>query len=134
MDAWTLSFWSHELQDFTRRLDDDALFHFHQQPRSAFRSGLDFPGVEKPERDLALDQLVLQDAERRAHAVFGGRSDVDAVGGLLESRAGVFEVEALRELFLSLVQRVVDFRPIRLRNDVERGHLRLSIVAPKTSV
>src|SRR5258708_2387363 len=112
-----------ELRDLAGGFDFDALFDFDEHPRRALRSGLGRAYVEEAQRDLALDQLVLHDAERRASAILGGRRDVDAVRGFLDAGARVLEVEPLRELFLRLVQSIVDFRPVRLRNDVERGHL-----------
>src|SRR4029079_15518108 len=83
--------------------------------------------IEKPEGHLALYELVLQNAERRPRPIFGGRHDVNALARLLEAGAGGLESETLGDLFLRLIQGVVDLGPIRLRNDDERGHAPASI-------
>src|SRR5215510_5579723 len=83
-------------------------------------------GVEGLERDAALDQLALEHVEDRERPVLGVRAHLDAVLALpLDRRAGVLEVEPLRDLAGGLVERVVDLLPVDLAHDVERrvaGH------------
>src|SRR5205085_1837139 len=83
--------------------------------------------VEDLERLIALDQLLLEHLDDRLRALVGVRGDLDRVGATAgHGRAGVLEVEPLRDLAARLVDRVVDLLVVDLADDVERrvaGHL-----------
>ena len=81
---------------------------------------LGLAGVERLQRDAALDQLLLEDVEHRLRALLAVRLDLDAVLTRPRDRgADVLEVVALRDLLGGLVEGVVDLLPVDLADDVE---------------
>src|SRR6478609_1604971 len=77
-------------------------------------------GVEDLQALVALDQLVLEDAEHGTGAVVGRGRDLDRLLALpLDGRPGALEVEAVRDLPGRLAERVVDLLAVQLAHDVE---------------
>ncbi len=77
-------------------------------------------GVEDLERDLAPDQLVLEDVQHGVGAFLAVGLDLYAlIPGPGDGGADVPEVEPRADLLDRLVQRVVDFLPVELGHDVK---------------
>src|SRR3954454_22067410 len=77
-------------------------------------------GLQRLQRDVALDQLLLEDVEGGGGALLGLRGDRHALLPRLgDAGAGTPEVEPGAELLLRLVERVVDLLPVDLADDVE---------------
>src|SRR4051794_35108000 len=79
------------------RLDGDGL------PDGALGRLLDLSVVERLERHVALDELLLEDLHDRFQPVFGGRVQPDLLAAQLDGRTGVLEVEPRRDLAAGLV-------------------------------
>src|SRR5580658_10538417 len=109
----------------------DAVFDFRHDARAPFAGRFGLAHVEEPERDLALCQFLLHDRQRRRGPVLAGRVNRDRVRGLLGGRLGVFEVEALRDFLLRLVERVVDLVHLHFRDDVEARHEDRMLAKPR---
>src|SRR5204863_791138 len=74
------------------------------------------------QRLVALDQLVLEDAEYGAGPVIRRGGDLDRVVALpLDGGPGALEVEPGGDLARGLAERVVDLLAVDLADDVERG-------------
>ena len=85
------------------------------------------------ERDIALDQLGLEDVEHGPAAVLAVGLHDDVVAGEVQRRANAFEVVALGDLLLRLGEGVGDLLAVDLADDVERavGHGVFPSVAPR---
>ena len=90
---------------------------------------LDLAGLEGLQRDLALDQLLVEHLVERPQAVLGGGAQHELVVAELDGRVGVLEVEAGGRLPVGLVDRVADLLHVDFRDDVKRGH-GVSVPAP----
>src|SRR5664279_1588027 len=80
-----------------------------------------FAGIQRPQRDAPLDQLLLEDLEHRLHPLLGARLHQDLLAAELERGADVLEVVALLDLLLRLTHRVLHLHLVDLAHDVERG-------------
>ncbi len=88
----------------------------------AARRLLDLLVVERLERHLALDELLLQHLTERLEPILGGGVQLDLSLSELDRAVGPLEVEAVGHLACCLVDSVADLLPIDLRDDVEAGH------------
>src|SRR5690606_5429064 len=82
--------------------------------------GKRFSGLEAAQRDATLDELRLEHIEHGLDALFAVRLEQQLLAAELDARADVLEVEALRDLFLGLVDGVVELHLVDLAHDVER--------------
>src|SRR3954454_23085611 len=88
--------------------------------------GLRLTRVEDLQRDVALDQLLLEDIEGGGEPLLGVGLQRDAVlAGPRDGGVRAPEVEALRQLLAGLVEGVVDLLAVDLAHDVEGrvGHV-----------
>src|SRR5690606_30503064 len=77
-------------------------------------------GVEGPQRDAALDELLLEHVEHGLDALLGVRLQQDpALAAEFDRRADPLEVVPLRDLLLGLVDGVLQFHRVDLAHDVE---------------
>src|SRR4029079_10830939 len=108
--------------DFAGLLGDYALLEIELLLRGAHRPGLRLAGVDGLQRDVPLGQAFLQVLDERAQLEVVLGMELDRVVLAPDLERGAFEVEAVAELALRLVDRVVDLLQIELADDVERGH------------
>jgi hypothetical protein len=85
----------------------------------AARGRLDFSVLEGLQRDLPLDQFGLDDVFHADELSLVIADQDQLFAGELDRALAALEVEALRQLFLRLLDRVGDFLHVRLGNDVE---------------
>ena len=83
---------------------------------------LDLAVVEGLQRDLALDQLLVEHLVQRPQAVLGRGAQHQLLLAQLDRRVGVLEVEAGGRLPVGLVDGVADLLHVDFGNDVEGGH------------
>src|SRR5262245_4188892 len=77
--------------------------------------------VERLQRDVAPDQLLLEDVQRRPDPILGlGLQNDRLITGPGDLRTGSSEVKPGRKLLLGLPKSVVDLLPVNLADDVER--------------
>src|ERR1051326_783025 len=112
------------LHDRLRLLGFDPLHDLDVLPHRAARGLLDLAVVERLERDVALDELRLQDVLDAAQLSLVVGDEDDLVGGELDRALAALEVEALRELLLRLLHGVRDFLHVGLGDNVEGKFLR----------
>src|SRR6478736_475912 len=74
------------------------------------------------EADLTFNQLLFEYDQCRFGTIEGICHDHDAVVVLLERGLGVTKIEALRDLFLSLQERVAELGPVYFGDHVEGRH------------
>ena len=109
-----------ELGDLLGVLAADALLE-RAGDLVGLAGGLRLAGVEGLHRDVAADQLLLEDVDGGLDALLGGRRQLDGLVALpRDLGVGAAEVEAGGQLLGGLVERVVDLLPIDLADDVER--------------
>src|SRR4051794_31484145 len=114
-----------ELGDLLGDVGLDALLDPRGDPVGLAR-GLRFAGVEDLQRDVPLDQLLLEDIEGGGDPLLGVGLQRDAVlAGPRDGGVRAPEVEALRQLLAGLVEGVVDLLAVDLAHDVEGrvGHV-----------
>jgi len=90
--------------------------------------GARFTSIEDLQAHPALDEFVLEHLEGRTNAIIGFGLEFDRhLALVLDLGTGALEVESLRELLGSLVDRVVDLGAIELGNNVKtvvgHGHI-----------
>ena len=85
---------------------------------------LDLAVLERLERHLAPDDLLLEHLVQGAQAVLGRGPQDHVVLAELDARVGSLEVEAGAGLAVGLVDGVADLLHVDLRDHVERGHAR----------
>ena len=98
----------------------DAL---HEIPGDLVRLArrLHLAGVERLERDVAADQLLLEHIEGRLGALLGVGGDDDRLfAGPVDAGVGAAEVVALREFLRGLVEGIVDLLAVDLAHHVKR--------------
>src|SRR5690349_11808496 len=79
------------------------------------------PGVQRLQRDVPLDRLLLEHVERRPGPVLGLRlHEHQVLARVADLRAGTAEVEPGAQLLAGLVERVVELLMVDLADDVER--------------
>src|SRR5207249_3608890 len=106
--------------DGLRLLGLDALDDLRFLTDGSSGSRLDMRVVEGFERDLALDQLGLDDVLHASELSFVIRRKDDLVGIQLDGALAALEVKPLRQLFLRLLDGIGHFLHVRLGHDVER--------------
>src|SRR5205814_1239600 len=92
-------------------------------------------GVQRLQRDAALDQLLLEDLQGRLGPILGLRLDRHRVlAGMRDLRPGAPEVEPRGDLLRRLIERVVELLVVDLADDVERGicHVTSPVCEPGT--
>src|SRR5450830_907420 len=104
----------------------DSLHDFYMLPDRTHGRLLDAAVIEGLERDLTLDELALHDVPDAAQLLLVIADQNDLLRRQLDRALAALEIEALRELFLSLLNGVRHFLVIGFRNDVERRVLRHS--------
>ena len=104
-----------------RRIGIERGLELHFAANRVAAGLLDLADVEILHGHAALDQLRLHDVEQRAHLEIAVRHELDQLLGALEldRRIRAFEVVALRNLLLRLVDRVVDLLEVDTGGDVE---------------
>ena len=110
----------HELDELASLLLGDPDVQVDRLPRRSLGGGLDRPEVQRLERDLAPNGLLLQDLHSRLEPVLRRGADLDQLVVLADAGPGVLEVEPLRDLAPSLVDGVRDLGHRDLGDDVER--------------
>src|ERR1051325_9007795 len=100
-------------------LDLDALHDLGALAHRAARCRLDLAVVESLEGDAAFDQLRLHDVPHAAQLPLVVGAEDDVVGRQLDGALAALEVEALRQLFLRLLDGVGHFLHVRFGDDVE---------------
>src|SRR5688572_18973220 len=79
-------------------------------------------GFERAHVDVALGQALAQDVEYLAELELVVGEHGEHHLGLLHARIGALEVEAVRDFLVGLLDRVLHFLAVDLRDDVEGGH------------
>ena len=100
----------------------DAGLDRHLLAGRALGGLFDLAGIQRLQRDLSLDQLLLEHLVQRAQPVLGRGVEHELVLPELDRRLGVLEVEPGRRLAVGLVDRVADLLQVDLGHDVEAGH------------
>src|SRR3954466_11568295 len=89
--------------------------------RRALGGRLDRARLQRLERKLPADRLLLEHLIGRLQPIFGSRGHLDRLVLQLERGVRVLEVEALVDLAAGLVDRVADLLHVDLGDDVEAG-------------
>src|SRR5262245_11384447 len=112
----------HQLHHLARLLHRDSLLQGDLLLRTARRSGLDRPGLQRPERHLAPRQLLLQHLVQQAQLELVGRTEVEGVLLAADLRRRVAEVEALADFLEGLLDRIIDFLQVDATHHIEERH------------
>src|SRR6266508_901479 len=99
----------------------DALHQGALDAVGAAAGGLGVIRVQRLERHRAAHQLLLEDVQGGERPLVGLGDDHHRLARPVDRGPGVLEVEALGQLFLGLVQRVVDLLPVDMGDHVEGG-------------
>src|SRR4029077_14287154 len=111
----------HQARDFAAGVGIDTLPQHHFLLRTRER-GARLPDLQAREIDAALGKPQLEDLEHLPQLKIHLRLQRDGEILELEARAGVLEIEALRELAVRLVDGVGDLVGIDLGDRIEGGH------------
>src|SRR5439155_1735387 len=97
----------------------DALLDFDDLPRVAEWGNVGLAFIDVFEADGAFGEFADDDFDERLELelIFGG--DLDFIFLEHDLRGAALEIEAIGQLFLGLVDRVLDFHRVDLRNNVE---------------